>query len=393
MRALLVIAVAACGGAPPVARAPSPASGAAVAALQASRFDEARTQATAALAADPHDARAAAVRAIATYQAAGSTLIGELGAVLESGEHFKYFDHERGRAAWRAFADALDAVDRDLAVVAADPSFSLELCLACWEHDWNRNGTVDDRDRALFEIEDDGKGGELPPGDPRRRPTFRFDVGDADWARAMISFQRAGTDIVLAYRWSELDKLEIFHPTAITLHLIDPGRIRHARERIIAGLRFAQRCRTEYLAETDDDREWVPSPRQKSHPIPFAVDDDLYATWAAILGDAEHLLTSTEGISLQELAALVEPSAASELPAAYIDVGKLLGEPSDIVIDFAAAKGPDGAEHVLRGLLGHGYALKMRASPLVGRLRHMKQQLERGEDTLGHKLRYLLWLN
>ncbi len=40
------------------------------------------------------------------------------------------FDHERGRAAWNAFLGKLDAADRDLAVVAADPVFSLEPCLA-----------------------------------------------------------------------------------------------------------------------------------------------------------------------------------------------------------------------------------------------------------------------
>lgn len=35
----------------------------------------------------------------------------------------------------------------------------------------------------------------------------------------------------------------------------------------------------------------------------------------------------------------------------------------------------------------------MRASPLVGRLRQMKDQLSRGEETFERKLRYLFWLN
>jgi hypothetical protein len=35
----------------------------------------------------------------------------------------------------------------------------------------------------------------------------------------------------------------------------------------------------------------------------------------------------------------------------------------------------------------------MRASPLVARLRHMHDELDRGQDTAGRKLRYLLWFN
>lgn len=35
----------------------------------------------------------------------------------------------------------------------------------------------------------------------------------------------------------------------------------------------------------------------------------------------------------------------------------------------------------------------MRPTPLVGRLRQMKAQLDRGEDTFERKLRYLLWLD
>ena len=54
--------------------------------------------------------------AIATYQAAGNHLVTELEAVLHEGDVFKSFDHARGREAWQAFLDKLDAVDRDLAV-------------------------------------------------------------------------------------------------------------------------------------------------------------------------------------------------------------------------------------------------------------------------------------
>jgi hypothetical protein len=342
------------------------------------------------------ESQAAADRAIKRYQQAATTLVDQLGTVVDKAEGLKFFDHEQGRAAWRTFLTELDAVDRELAIVAADPGFALELCLACIEYDWNRNGTIDDRDRKMLELELDGSGGELPDGDPRRRPTYRFDRGDALWARAMIAFQRAAVELVLAYRWSELDKLFLSRGddfARMTIALIDRGRVTHARELVLAGLGYADQTREAYLAETDDDREWVPNPRQKSYAMPLAVDPALYATWAAVTSDVRRMLESKEGISIREAATVIIGARdAAELPNAFVDLGRMLREPTDIKLDFDE-RAPQKYERLLRGLLGHGYAESMRASPLVGRLRHMKEDLERGQDTLDRKLRYLLWLN
>jgi hypothetical protein len=402
MRSLLVIiALAGCGSSSSESPARSPQqrtldSAGAVASLRAARFDDAAREATAALVIDPKNAQAAAVRALATYQQAGSQLVSDLTAVLDSANGVHYFDHEEGRAVWRTLLDKLEAVDRDLATASADPAFALELCIACWEHDWNHNGRVDDRDRKLFEIEYDGHGGELPDGDSRRRPTFRFDVGDIDWARAMVSFQRAAIELILAYRWSELDKL-FLHGDAehrLVIPLVDPGRVGHARELVLDGLRFADRCRDEYRAETDDDREWVPNPHQKSHAVPLDVDDALFATWAEITADARRLLSSEEGISLHELGTLADNKLGRSMPDAYIDVGRMLRQPTDLVIDLRDdSETAENIDKVVRGLLGHGYATGMRPSPLISRLDRMKRELDHGDDTMDRKLRYLFWLN
>jgi hypothetical protein len=398
-RLLVALVVMSCGGPAAPVRTPAQraeASAPAVTALQASKFDDAARQATSVLAADPGNSRAAAVRAIARYKVGVHGLIEELGRIIVKAEHLEFFDHAGGRAAWQGFLGTLAAIDQDLAVVAADPGFSLELCLACWEVDWNHNGRIDDGDRKLFELEFDGKGGELAEGDPRRRPTFRFDTGDADWGRAMIAFQRAIGELVLAYKWSELDKLfRATAPPAVTIQLIDKPRVTRARELVLAGLGFADRCREAYLAETDDDREWVPSPRQRSHPMPLEVDDAVYRTWAGVTGDVRRMLTSAEGISIRELARVAEDDLATRVPDGYIDLGRMLAEPKDFTIDFSSGRGKDlaGVEQILRGLLGNGYQSTMRPSPLVGRLRQMKGQLDRREDTFERKLRYLLWLN
>lgn len=403
----MVGVLAACGNGPEPAK-PVPQSPAAIAAaapaitaLQTSKFEDARQLASQVLQQDGANSRAAAVRALVTYQAAGNTLIRELTEIMDKGEELKAFDHEGGRTTWRDFLAALEAVDRDLAIAGADPGFSLELCLACWQHDWNRNGQIDDRDRKLFEIEYDAKGESVDQADPARRPTFRFDAGDIEWARAMVSFQRAGVEMILAYRWTELDKLfkwKLFGSnkdmTPIRIKLIDPGRLKRARELILAGVDHADKCRASYLAETDDDREWVPNPKQQSHPIPLPMDATIYATWEGVTGDVRRMLTSEDGLSLKAFVGILEPKAAMIVPDAYLDFGAMLRDPKDIVLDLSdESESPQNIERVLRGVFGNGYRTGMKPSPVVQRLSRMKDDLERGSDTFDKKLRYLLWLN
>jgi hypothetical protein len=396
MRATVaIIVLAACGADPMPMRSPQQRvedSAPAIAALQASSFDQAGRAAQFALDRDPYNSRAAAVHAITTYRQAGHELFLEIEKLGSSAFRAKALDHESGRAMWKTFLARLDDVDRDLAIVAKDPDFSLELCLACWVHDWNRSGEIDDNDRKMFEIEFDGQGGELADGDPRRRPTYHFDIGDADWARAMIAFQRAAIEIVLAYKWSELDKLfgDEEHEV-ITIRIDDKSRVRRAHRLILDGLDYAERCRTAYLAETDDDREWVPNPRQKSFAMPLPVDDALYETWLGVLGDVRRMLKSKEGISLREAQGVLG-SDDTPVPDIFIDLGAMLREPKDIVFDLKKIE-RSNIDGILKDVLGNGYRKKMTPSPIVARFRRMAQELSRGEDTFERKLRYLMWLN
>lgn len=371
----------------------------AVTALRAAKFADAERAAASALGQDPHNARAAAVRAIATYQQAGERLVTDLGELVVHGIGSKGFDHELGRLMWRAFLDRLAAVERDLAIADRDPAFALELCLACWEHDWNRSGEIDDGDRTLFELEydgtaapSDGMAPELPAGDPRRRPTYRFDAGDIAWARAMTAFQRAIAELVLAYRWNEADKLFGDDDVErITLRLGDAAGVVRAHRLILDGLAHSDRSRAAYLAETDDDREWVPNPRQKSYAMPLAVTPDLYATWEAVVRDVRRLLASEEGVSVRALVDWIHRPGAPA-PDAFLDIGRMLRQPKDIVIDLRRGT-HDRMEQVLRGLTGNGFRGAMRPSPVLDRLQALMGSRHASDDTFERKLRYFLWIN
>ena len=367
--------------------------------LQGSEFDKAAEEAKRVIKADDGNSQAHAVAALTRYLGAAHHVhvdVLTMGAQIMTGgindEYFRF-------SLTRTLGD-LAAVDEDLAKAAMEPQFDMELCIACWKHDWNNNGRVDERDDRLLEIEVDADGKDLPEGDARRRPTFRFDVGDLWWARAMVSFQRALFEVLLAYKWEEMSRYATAgfrgsDARTITLPLRDKAGITRARQLILAGLDYADRSRRAYLAETDDDREWVPNPRQKSHPLPLPVDDALYQTWDDITHDLEKLARGEEGISVTEAAQLGQHQWATP-PRGFINLGHLLNSPGDIVLPVDLDHRVNDAESIERALaevFGEGYVKEMKATHLLTRVERMKKETDRGEDTFARKLRYLFWLN
>lgn len=312
-------------------------SGAAVTALQAGELDVARREATRILLRDPTHARAAAIRAIARFQGAGPALLRELRELGTIG--LLHRGAREREEAWTTILDELEVIEQDLAVAAVDPAFSLELCPACWDSD-------------------------------RRAPTYRFDVGDVEWARAMIAFQRAALELALAYDWSSLDQVLLGllrrAPTQrITIPLVHAAGAKAARELARAGVEHAVRSRTAYLDESDDDREWIANPRQRGA---------FGASWFALVDDLRRLLASQEGIAFHEGEDLFLPGV---LPDAFLDVGALLREPKDIVIDLSLLDGTiteRKVEAVLRGALGNGFKQTMKPSPIADRLRDLLRE-------------------
>jgi hypothetical protein len=372
----------------------------AVTALQAARFDDARSLAEQALAADAENPRAAAVSALARYRQALHDLVNDAltiaastaaSAMLRSDViNQDFLDFALTRAEGR-----LKEIDALLATAEKDPGFSLDLCLACWEVDWNRSGEVDERDRRLFEVELDATGAPYELDDPRRRPTFRFDVADVAWLRAMVHFQRAVISVLAAYdpnvTWQSRNRERLL------LKLRDGKKLLAAQQLLLDGLTHAEHCRQLVLAETDDEREWLPNPRQKNQLLPLPVDDALFETWGGVLADVRALVTSQQGLSVEQLAQLGR-HRWERPPGGYLDVGALFTQPRDFVLDDGALRevrrdDAGAMSEFLGRFLGPSYKARMTPSPLVDRLTRMRREVDRGEDTFERKLRYLLWLN
>ena len=369
-------------------------------ALRASKFADARKAAQQVIGHDSGNPYARVVDAIARYRETMHNLVTDIGALAISLFQFHELNDRILRLSIEGADKELAAVDDDLVKAAAFPDLEFDLCLACWEVDWNRNGSIDDRDRRLLEIELDAKGEELPEGDARRRPTFRFDHGDVLWARAMVAFQRAAMNIVLAYAWSDAGKaVPALMKTEglFTIKLDRPERMAEARRLLTLGLDMADACRKAYLAETDDEREWLPNPRQKNHPMPLPVDDELYRTWELIVGDLRRLLNGEEGLSVTDLAQLGDHKWDNP-PRGFLDLGGMLAKPKDVTLDMTAISNrhkdaEENPESLLRDVLGPYYRADMKPSPLIGRLSRMKAEIDHGKESTERKLRYLLWLN
>lgn len=369
---------------------------AAIRKLQQGDFAGATQEANRILNVDPRNPFALFVSAVVSYKNMAQNMYLPLRVVLAAGpEHAFAQEAELHRLLAQA-EQTLAAVEGELAVVSRHPAFAFELCPACWEVDWDSDGTIDQGDRELLEIELDEAGEGLPAGDPRRRPTFRLDHGDILWARAFVAFQRALLDGVLAYSWAELGRLAAGSlGTAVTIRLTQPDRLAQAQRRVLEALDLSDQARLAFLAEDDDDREWVPSPRQRSHPLPLPVDASLYRTWADAVGDLRRLVQGEEGLSIAELAGLVGVDPG-DVPPGVVDVRHLLFEPRDITIDLKElflTYSSRGFAGLVPALLGDAHSQSLKPSPLPARLRQKKQEIDQGVEPLERKLKYLFWIN
>ncbi len=378
----------------------------AVQALQQSQFDVAETQAKEVLGKDPGNPHAALVAGLTRYKRAihdlTTDLIGIGGALMATGnvnQRYLLFALERTDS-------ELAQVDHDLATAIADPEVALELTPAAWRVDWNRDGEMDRRDAQILQIEQDADGNTIPEEDPRRIPTYRYDLGDIYWGRAMVAFQRSSLKLLSAFEppANVRQALEALshddeQGSAFVIKLRDRGALLAARDFLLAGLDQADLCRRAYLAETDDDREWVPNPTQQNHPMPLPVDIALYQTWESIITELRKLLQGSEGLSVSEMAQLGDHTW-EDPPQGFINIGRLFTHPGDIVLKASSLKAVDRTgrsrqtmETLLADIFGDKYVPQMPASSLLKQMTRMRTEVERGQESFERKLRYLFWLN
>lgn len=370
--------------------------------LQKSDFKNAALSAGDVLKEDAQNPYAALVKAISLYKTTmhqffldGRTIV--VGAAVTRSVNTNYITTMVDQAQAQ-----LTEVSRLLEVAAMEPQISLELCVACMDIDWNQNGRVDQMDLTLFAVERDAFDHSIDENDPRRRPTFRLDHGDVIWAQAFVSFHLAVLNLVTAYDLSEIPLFINNQNKFIRFKLLHPEQITAAQNHILQGLSYSLAARQAYLAETDDDREWLPNPVQKDHPIPLEVTTEFYETWELVATDLQKVFSGEESISVAALAQLGNHQWENP-PRGFFNVGKLFTNAKDLEFDIEQlenhiealedAKEPQQIERLLEELFGFCYVKHAKSTPLLGRLDRMKKEVERGQESIERKLKYLFWVN
>jgi hypothetical protein len=260
---------------------------------------------------------------------------------------------------YRAFRRVLDDFIRDLSAAEAtlagvtDPNVKLPLRLAAVRFDLTNSGKPTDKFvdilrrlmRQDFEF-------------LRGNSEFLvcFDRGDVAWLRAYCHLLSAMADFYLAF-----DTQETFDRTADQVfarpkkgagakqadrqwvfEVKEPARLSRFRTHMLAVCALNRETWRFVLAETDDDHEWLPNPRQKG-VLGLPVRADMVEAWLAMIDELEAalegkkllpvgLLWNTGGKGLNIKALLEDPPPRFDFdaiiangPAAkYLEQGKMV---------------------------------------------------------------------
>jgi hypothetical protein len=169
------------------------------------------------------------------------------------------------------------------------------------------------------------------------RPTSRaftprlevaFDRGDALWLRGYCNLLSALVEFALAYDWHDSFETAapLFYPSITprripaaieapgsasgvpygdadiiadlvafvhTIHweLVEPERLKRVHAHLKAVTNFSRQSWKAILAETDDDREWIPGPQQKNIALNFQpVTQEIVDGWLSALDDFDAVL-------------------------------------------------------------------------------------------------------
>ncbi len=220
---------------------------------------------------------------------------------------------EKIAKAFQALRASLRQANTTLAGMSAE-DFGVEINLGQVHLDLDGNGKVSPEEtltRSLGRIL-----GIAAPVPPEADLIVRFDSADAMWLKAYTHLLTGMLDLLLAYDWrpvwDQCAHLVFLHPEptpAITrfsaplpgmsrwvdliaavhdmrLELVDKAGPRRAREQFRAMIASSRICWQRVLAETDNDREWLPSPKQTG-PSGTKVSQGQVEGWQRVLDELE----------------------------------------------------------------------------------------------------------
>lgn len=211
------------------------------------------------------------------------------------------------RASLRAANETLQKIEGD--------DFGVPINLTRVRLDFNGDGAAGDEELLLLSLQA-LMGARRPPAPGDEGLVVRFDAADAIWLRGYTHFLSGFLDILLAYDWRPVwdqcahtlfyapdpypelqrwvrnepgpgqwvDLIAALHD--MRLELKDKKAWPRARDGFRGMIADSRRCWSRVLDETDDEREWLPSPAQTG-PRGTTISQEQIDGWLAVLDELE----------------------------------------------------------------------------------------------------------
>ncbi|MDP1563230.1 MAG: hypothetical protein Q8M16_17760 [Pirellulaceae bacterium] len=228
--------------------------------------------------------------------------------------------YEQFRMIIQQTLDRLQVSEATLASIKSN-DVALELDLLSISMDWEADQKVDRHDNLLRSFRQ--VIGNRVPMDPARGFVVRFDAADVQWLRGYCQLLMAMCEFGLAYEQEDfwnvtarrvfsqaqtpfdflneepriddnwdmnliLDAIAGIHQLRFPIR--EPERMPRALAHVKQTIQLSRDMWKLVEAETDNDREWIPNPRQKP-PFPGAeVSKEMIAGWHDFLDEAEAIL-------------------------------------------------------------------------------------------------------
>ena len=213
------------------------------------------------------------------------------------------------------------AAEATLAKIDLKPEVKLSIDLLSIRLDLNGDGRTDDKESfaTLF-----GVANRTRPGTPGADLKVTFDNGDVPWLRGYCHFLCAVCDVMLAYDHQRMFDVSghLIYPKAVpprgglepldlakrgegdftreimdtvaAIHLADfplkePKRMSSARGHLLEMIRTSRESWVLIEAETDNDQEWLPNPKQTG-VLRVPVTREFIDGWHGVLTEMEDLL-------------------------------------------------------------------------------------------------------
>ena len=232
----------------------------------------------------------------------------------------KAVTYQQVRQIFVDFQTRLMQADSELAKVELTQELKLPIDLMAIRLDLTADGKCEDEETfmQIFGVVNRTRQNDAVP-DMR----VTFDAGDVPWLRGYCHLLSALCDIVLAYDHQRMFDLtgQLIYPKHVpaerssetldlasddtefyrsfidlvaAIHLMnvplkEPARMESARQHLLEMIRTSRKSWVLIQAETDNDREWLPNPKQTGI-LRIPVTRELIDGWHAVLAEMEDLL-------------------------------------------------------------------------------------------------------